>query len=835
MGNNMSLNRKGISFLIYLAIGVLAISGCTTPSTQPIPFDEAEAPVVESIRVNTAPEQIIVEIVNNKTAPYVTFQLMDPPKVILDIQGRPGTNLPKTTQIDGRDVKEIRIEEVEAKGMTTRVAMELTRSLSYRTEAVGNIIKLTLGSKGVTAGASEMAMIDREEDPADFGAPKKPRIFFKPRSIDMNQVLGVDFTMFDRGKSRLIVTTDKKVPYQLERKGPMTLQLNLADSTIPPLLMRRLESTYFAGAVDRVKATLVDSQVSLAITLREMVPFHVKQEEHEISIDFGPTSIKPPEKKIVPLTLAEGTLEQVIEVKPDVSATPGVQSTPDVQAIPDLKTETNLQPKPNIGPKTETVAQFTSPIVVPTAPRAATRAAEGAAATGAKPVIEDGMAVLRGASTGGAMNRTYTGVPMTMDFVNANVTNILRLIAEVSNLNIVWGPNVKGNVSMRLKNVPWDQALDLVLANNNLGMRHVGNVIWITTKAQLVKLQAEERRRKAEYEAALEKNREAEKRAKMAAKALEPLVTEYLPVDFAKADEIKVHIVLSDRGSMSVDARTNTIIIKDIAEVITEAKKIAKQFDTPVKQIMIEARLVDATDTFTRDLGVRWGNTATGQSGVDARRRSNTGVPFTTPPDATGFTAGSDSLVAGTLSTNSPIGWISNLGIDFGYLTGSTLGALNLDANLALAEAEGYLKIISAPKVIASNGESATINRGTTFYLEAAENVEPKEVTANLSLEVTPTVSFNNYVTMDVTVKDEQRQGFDGKTGKDLTTKLMVKSGDTIVIGGIYTENNEAGESGIPYLKDVPILGWLFKADKKTLSNSELLIFLTPTVLPPPG
>jgi type IV pilus assembly protein PilQ len=834
MGNNMSLNRKGISFLIYLAIGVLAVSGCTTPSTQPIPLDEADAPVVESIRVNTAPEQIIVEIVNNKTAPYVTFQMMDPPKVILDIQGRPGTNLPKTTQVDGRDVKEIRIEEVETKGMTTRVAMELTRPLSYRTEAVGNVIKLTLGPKEIAAGASEMAMIDREEGPADYGAPKKPRIFFKPRSIDMNQILGVDFTMFDRGKSRLIVTTDKKVPYQLERKGPMTLQLTLKESTIPPLLMRRLESTYFAGAVDRVKATLVDSQVSLAITLREMVPFHVKQEEHEISIDFGPTSIKPPEKKIVPLTLAQGTLEQVIEVKPDVSETTGVQSTPDVQAISEEKTEMNLQPKPDIGPKIETVAQFTSPIVVPTAPRAATRAAKGVSA-GAKPVIEDGMAVLQGAATGGPMNRTYTGVAMTMDFVNADVTNILRLIAEVSNLNIVWGPNVKGNVSMRLKNVPWDQALDLVLANNNLCMRHVGNVIWITTKAQLAKLQAEERRRRTEYEAALEKGREAEKRAKMAAKALEPLVTEYLPVDFAKADEIKGHIVLSDRGKLSVDARTNTIIIKDIAEVIREAKKIAKQFDTPVKQIMIEARLVDATDTFTRDLGVRWGNTATGAAGVDARRRSNTGVPFTSPPDATGFTAGNDKLVAGTLSTNSPIGWISNIGIDFGYLTSSTLGALNLDANLALAEAEGYVKIISAPKVIASNGESATINRGATFYLEAAENVEPKEVTANLSLEVTPTVSFNDFVTMDVTVKDEQRQGFDGKTGKDLTTKLMVKSGDTIVIGGIYTENNEAGESGIPYLKDVPLLGWLFKADKKTLSNSELLIFLTPTVLPPPG
>ena len=145
------------------------------------------------------------------------------------------------------------------------------------------------------------------------------------------------------------------------------------------------------------------------------------------------------------------------------------------------------------------------------------------------------------------------------------------------------------------------------------------------------------------------------------------------------------------------------------------------------------------------------------------------------------------------------------------------------------------MKIISAPKVIASNGEAATINRGSTFYLPAAENVEPTPVEAKLTLEVTPTVSFNNFVTMDVSVLDEQRQGLDGKTGKDLKTKLMVKSGDTVVIGGIYTEDNENSNSGIPWVKDLPILGWLFKAEKKTLTNSELLIFLTPTVLPPPG
>jgi type IV pilus assembly protein PilQ len=425
---------------------------------------------------------------------------------------------------------------------------------------------------------------------------------------------------------------------------------------------------------------------------------------------------------------------------------------------------------------------------------------------------------------------------MTMDFVNADVTNILRLIAEVSNLNIVWGPDVKGNVSMRLKNVPWDQALELILANNNLDKRRVGNVVWITTKAQMAKIEAEERRKRAEYEAELAKRREAVKKAKEAAKELEPLFTQYFPLDFATTSEIKAHIepLLTERGKMSEDARTNTIIMTDIASKIEEAKKIVKQFDTPVKQIMIEARIVDATTTFSRDLGVRWGGFTADEVGINGQRRDNTGVDFGIPTDATDYNSGSDSLIGGTVSSNSPEGWFPNLGFSLGYLTSTALGAITLDARIALSETEGTAKIISAPKVIASNGESATIARGTTFYLEAAENVEPKEVTAQLSLEVTPTVSYNNFVTMEVTVKDE-KQDVRGKTGKDISTKLMIKTGETIVIGGIYKEDRAESESGIPWLREIPGLGWLFKAQGSTYEKSELLIFVTPTVLPPPG
>jgi type IV pilus assembly protein PilQ len=403
---------------------------------------------------------------------------------------------------------------------------------------------------------------------------------------------------------------------------------------------------------------------------------------------------------------------------------------------------------------------------------------------------------------------------MTMDFVNADVTNILRLIGEVSNL--VWGPEVKGTVSMRLKNVPWDQALDLVLKNNKLAMRRDGNVIWITSRKEMDAFEAMQR-----------------KRGEASAKAVElgPLVTKYFTLDFAKADQIKDHIVVSERGSLRVDARTNTIIMKDVVANVEAAAEIVQRFDEPVKQIMIEARIVDATDDFTRDLGVRW------STDTEAQKRDNTGVswqgqPLWAPQNVeTNFPAGGDDRFRGSFSTSSPTGWTPNLGFTFAKLASDALGGLGLDAELALAESEGKARVISAPKVLASNGEKAAIARGSQFFLPAAENVPPKEVNAELRLEVTPTVSFNNFVSMEVTVKDEQQTSGSSLATKNVKTTLMVKSGETIVIGGIFTETKDKDESGIPGLRKIPLLGWLFKARRTTLNRTELLIFLTPRVV----
>ena len=279
-------------------------------------------------------------------------------------------------------------------------------------------------------------------------------------------------------------------------------------------------------------------------------------------------------------------------------------------------------------------------------------------------------------------------------------------------------------------------------------------------------------------------------------------------MDFARAAEIKAHldqIKTSDRGAVTVDARTNTVIVYDTAEIRAKARQIVERFDTPVKQIMIEARIVDASTDFSRDLGVEWDST------YSRTRRGRTAI-------------------GGSFATNAPTDWASNIG--FSVLR-SARAALRLDARLALAETDNKASVISAPRVIASNGEEAVISRGEIVFREVvtSDQIEVKELEATLSLTVTPTVSFNDFVTMKLGVTDDAFVGVDTKTEKKIETTLMVRSGETIVIGGIYTERNEEFESGIPALRNVPLLGWLFKARTNNRVKTELLIFITPRVV----
>jgi type IV pilus assembly protein PilQ len=598
----------------------------------------------------------------------------------------------------------------------------------------------------------------------------EPRILFEPTKSDLTQVLGIDFTMLEAGKSRLTITTDKKVAYDLDRKGDKGLVLMLHDATIPSLLLREIDTTHFQTALDKVKPAFssANKEVSIDMSLREITPFHIKQADNGLSIDFDKTSIKPPDTKIVPLDLTEAQTRTLSASPAETAAT---VSTPGVSAAMEQK-------------------------------------------------------------------RAYKNHDrMDLRFINVDVTLILQMVKDVSKENIIWDPEIKGKtISMMLDAVPWDEALELILDSNDLARRDIGdNIIYITTRVKNDKYLADKMSEAKRLQQEQRDAEEAKRKTETESKEQEPLITEYLPADFAKADEIKDHIKVSDRGKMTVDTRTNTIILTDTAESIESAKKTLKQFDTPVKQIMIEARIVDATDKFRRDLGVKWNIDSEGTSFSIASSGGTADIQGTGAAYSNDNGDGGGSLIGGTFSSNAPGGWLNNIGVYFGRLTSNGMGILNLDASLALAESNGTAKTLSAPKVIAREGTSATIKSGDKIIIPATENVASTTLDATLSLSVTPTsVSYNDYITLEVEVTDDKAPSTTLVTTKAITTTLMVKSGETVVIGGIIKESDTDDISGIPVLKDIPGLGWLFKAKTRQKTKTELLIFLTPTVLPMP-
>ncbi|MBN1849533.1 MAG: type IV pilus secretin PilQ [Deltaproteobacteria bacterium] len=773
-------NKKGVTaFFISLFILLGLLTGCTstTKKEERTTTEPQEAvPIIESVDVTSTPTGSVLVLNSSRSTPYTAFQLVDPPRVVLDIRGKRSGNIPLSRDINNNILQNIRFEDSDTGNGMTRMVAALANPADYSVVAQDKIIRVVFVPKQTEAKAPQAAPPATNNDtPA---TASEPRIYFKPQESNINQVLGIDFTMLDHGKSQLLITTDKKVPYSLDQKGTKGLSLKLSNSTIPPLLLREIDATHFPAALERVRPAFSSSEkeVDLDIFLKEMVPYHIKQTDNRISIDFAKTSVKPPQQEIVPLQLKETKVTQAsAPTKPVLSQSPAATTT-----------------------------------LTPTA--AATR-------------------VMKPPAQNAFSEKKYKEEPMSFDFNNTEVIDFLRMVNTISDENIIWDPEIVGRrFSMILKDVPWDQALELILTNAGLDKRYVGkNIIWVTTKAKMNQIKAEEEasalKEQQKIEEELKRKREMEEKAKEA----EPIVTEYIPVDFAAAEEIKPHIdsIKTERGTITIDSRTNTFIIKDVSSSIAAAKEIIKQFDIPVKQIMIEARIVDATTDFSRDLGIRWGS----DNQYWRRNENNVSFPVT---DANSYTNDQKGW-GGTFSTSTPDGWAGNIGLAFAQ-NFSGLGALTLDATLALAETEGKAKVMSAPKVIAREGTAATISSGDVIIIPATENVPSTTLNATLSLTVTPeAVSYNNYITLVITVTDDQAPSTQRLLTKNINTTLLIKSGDTFVIGGIIKESEAENESGVPGLRRIPILGKLFNAKRKTFQRSELLIFVTPTVLPPPA
>ncbi len=432
------------------------------------------------------------------------------------------------------------------------------------------------------------------------------------------------------------------------------------------------------------------------------------------------------------------------------------------------------------------------------------------------------------------MGPKYVGERISLDFQNADIHNVLRIIADVSGLNIVTSDDVKGNITIRLKDIPWDQALDVVLESRDLDKLEMGNVVRIDSADKIKK--AQERK--------LESRKTTEQ--------LEPLITTIVPVNFAKASEVATTIkgkevgLVSERGSITAEDRTNVLIIKDIKKNVDDITAMIRRLDKPTPQVLISARIVQADDDFSKGLGVQWGGSWRNQSDKNhfgitgGNNNSSTARNVFDTSVTNGQPTWSTSLVpTPALAVNFPTQQAAGFGVSIGRLAGS---ALDLDLRLDIGETIGTAEVIARPKVVTMDNKKATIRQGEKYpYIvrdkEGQLSTELKDI--ELILEVTPRIAFDGSVNMEISVKRNAIGSITNSLGdpsistREAMTEVLVKNGETSVIGGIIEEETRHNIQQVPYLGRLPLIGWLFKGETRNKSKKELLIFITPQVLEP--
>ncbi len=442
--------------------------------------------------------------------------------------------------------------------------------------------------------------------------------------------------------------------------------------------------------------------------------------------------------------------------------------------------------------------------------------------------------------------RVYSGEPLSMEFQDVEVRSVLDILAQFTEMNIVASDSVAGNITLRLINVPWDQALDIILKSKNLGKRENGNVILVAPSTEL-----------AEQEA-----RELE--AQQAVQSYAPLRTEYIRLSYAKAQDVLTLIsqgsgatgnssglsnrednntLLSNRGTVTVDERTNTLIIKDVADSIENIHKLISKIDIPVRQVMIEARIVSATDSFSKEIGVRWGILSNGAAN---NRSLLVGGSDQTLWDLKDFDVETTTVNGQTVSYPSyDITRPDNLNVDLGVSNpaGSiafgllSMSDVMLDLELSALQADNRGEVISTPKILTADKQTAKVSSGTQIpYQEAsasgATTTSFRE--AALSLEATPNITPDGKIGLQLVITNGTPTIINNQVAiseDSISTNVIIEDGQTVVLGGVFKNRTSNGVDKVPFLGDLPYIGRAFRRDVRSNSKEELLIFVTPKLI----
>lgn len=730
-----------------------------------------KAAAVPGILTNIVPYGNGVDIlIDGGFANFKTMRLNQPTRLVIDFDSVQAGAVDKFIQLKGDLLSTARIGTYPGR---IRIVLDAVDGfvpdaeymptpnglrISFPTHKSSNKVALTAPVKPVPVPApvATPAPAPVTVKPAPVTAPVVTTVPAapKPAVVQPGRIEAIDFQVVD-GISRISIKTSGAVEAGKPVKTPGFLSLPIKNAILPRSLQRSFESKAFPGAVLRVTPVQASNRAGretiIRVALRTDTPYLLRSESDMLYLEIEnpaiPEKPAPVETPETDITVADSQKSTATEQTAEAASAKKAEALPPEAAV-----------KP-----TEEPAQ-------PLRPR-------------------------------------YSGRRVTLEFADAEVGKILQLLAEVSDRNFIFGDDVgKQKISMKLNNVPWDQALAIILENNNLDKYDDGNVTQIRKKGSFKSQREEEiELRKAIYQS-------------------EPLITELIEVNYSQIRDIKKQFMAikkayGDIGTIEEDERTGKIIITSIAPAIAEMKKLHKELDIPERQVMIEARIVEASSSFARSLGVNWGlhyrDGSASIAGINSFDTNFGGLTAVSPPaaGASGQPGASAGISFGTLASN-----------------------IKLDMRLNAAATAGMVRIVSTPKVATLNRKTAKITQGQQIPYTSAtsDKVETKFVEAALSLEVTPFINPNGTIIMKIDAKNDSPSGMGDPpqiNKKQATTEMMLRDGETTVIGGIFVENESNADDGVPFLQDVPLLGHLFKSTDVKRSRNELLIFITPRIL----
>jgi type IV pilus assembly protein PilQ len=810
---------------LWLSAVLALSSGCAGAPRLAEPADvnpQATSPArIEAIVPTLAADRTQVVVQANAPLLYTSYQ-PDPSRLVIEIQGADVSSLPPRIEI-GQGMVEAVLVSSDPRAKTPRAQLEFTgvaaASPQVRSEGtnlvvefsasptVAGLIERSLAPDPVAPSVATQALRDTPAVQGQTVPPAPPQAVPRaPRAVEAvpqdptrpaTLLLGIDPTSVDGG-ARITLRADGQLSYRtftLERPDRLVFDLLGVQNSLGS---RHVQVD--AGAIDVVRVAQFrpepDAVARVVFDLNAPAPYRVVEKRDRIEVVVGETAVaalpaqEPPQTDAPTLTSAPATAVPTTEPSTPIVVAAAPAPGPDTLAVP-KSAETPIGEPPlrldQMGaPADDDYVLFDQASASPSDTLRSTVPAQFEALT----IVGD--------------QKSYTGEKISVNFVEADLKNVFLFFADFIGLNIVIDPEVQGNLTMRLNQVPWDQAFDVILRHQGLEKIVDGNVVRIATTEKL--------RQEASQRQALKKAQEAE---------VDP-VTFTKVLSYAKVDQV-VPILLTgvktERGRVVQDARTNTLIITDVPSKREAYQKLIDVLDTRTQQVMIEARIVETDRNYENDLGILWNVFAS----ADPALGTQTSLDF--PHRATV-----------TYDVNVPAAAsASNLGISLG----NVLDSFTLDIALQAFENEGKVRILSSPKIATQNNQTATIEQGTQIPVVTTTAVEinVQFISASLKLEVTPQITAEDTVIMNVTVENNSPD-FVNRVGdvppiitEKARTQILVRDGSTAVIGGIFKLTESNATAGVPGLKDIPALGWLFKNRSITKSNQELLVFLTPRIL----